>query len=205
MKKIAVVLSLVCLVVFAQAQNSTSKAKKAPNSKSSATAKTKTAEAKTKGANPEAKPAPQAVAAQPVAQPTKNEAAQQAPQNTVDPNAPEIKWENPTIDYGTINKGTSGEREFKFTNTGRSPLILSSCRGSCGCTVPVCPTEPIMPGQKGSIKVTYDTQRVGPFTKTVTVNSNAKTPTETLKITGTVNDPNPTPAPAPAPAQNQGH
>lgn len=112
-----------------------------------------------------------------------------APQTAPDPNAPDFKWESTTIDYGSMDKGGNGEREFKFANAGKSPLIISSCRGSCGCTVPTCPTEPIMPGQKGTIKVKYDTQRVGPFTKTITVNSNAKNNTETLKITGTISDP----------------
>lgn len=131
-----------------------------------------------------------------------------------DPNAPEIKWDNTTIDYGTVTKGdeNSASREFKFTNAGKSPLIISDCRGSCGCTVPTCPKEPIMPGGKGSIKVHYDINRVGPFTKTVTVNSNAKNPNETLKITGTVNDPDagkiaaPGTAPVtPSPVMNQPH
>ena len=121
-------------------------------------------------------------------------------QTAPDPNAPEFKWDNTTLDYGTVTKGdeTSASREFKFANTGKSPLIISSCRGSCGCTVPTCPTEPILPGGKGSIKVHYDINRVGPFTKTVTVTSNAKNPNETLKITGTVNDPDAGKTPAPA-------
>lgn len=108
----------------------------------------------------------------------------------VDPNAPEIKWESVSIDYGTVKKGdeSNANREFKLTNTGKTPLILSSCRGSCGCTVPTCPTEPILPGKSASIKVHYDVHRVGPFTKNVTVNSNAKTATETLTIKGTVID-----------------
>lgn len=120
-----------------------------------------------------------------------------------DPNAPEFKWEKTTIDYGTVRKSdeTNSKREFKFTNIGKSPLIISGCKGSCGCTVPTCPTEPILPGAKGSISVHYDINRVGPFTKTVTVTSNAKNPNETLKITGVVNDPNAgkpaTPAPSP--------
>jgi hypothetical protein len=121
-----------------------------------------------------------------------------------DPNAPEFKWENTTVDYGTVTKSDEGAaaREFKFTNTGKSPLIISGCKGSCGCTVPTCPTEPILPGAKGSIKVHYDVNRVGPFTKTVTVTSNAKNPNETLKITGTVNDPEAgkTPVPVAAPS-----
>ncbi|MFN8321394.1 MAG: DUF1573 domain-containing protein [Chitinophagales bacterium] len=137
--------------------------------------------------------------------------AQQAPATTPapDPNAPEFKWESTTLDYGTVTKAdeSAASREFKFTNVGKSPLIISDCRGSCGCTVPTCPKEPILPGAKGSIKVHYDINRVGPFTKTVTVNSNAKNPNETLKITGTVNDPTAgqTPATTPAPATNQPH
>lgn len=113
--------------------------------------------------------------------------AQDAP-TTPDPNAPEIKWEDMTIDYGTVKKGDEGAatKAFKLTNVGKTPLILSSCRGSCGCTVPTCPTEPILPGKSASISVHYDINRIGPFTKTVSVSSNAKTPNETLKITGTV-------------------
>ncbi len=142
--------------------------------------------------------------------------AQEGVANPVDPNAPEIKWESTDLDYGTIQQDADGAREFRFTNVGKSPLILSNCRGSCGCTVPDCPKEPIMPGQKGVIKVSYDTHRIGPFTKTVTVESNAKNNTETLKIHGTVLDPNaagtsgavetkPVPAtpPAVAPAKTQ--
>ncbi len=116
--------------------------------------------------------------------------AQEGVANPVDPNAPEIKWESTDVDYGTIQQDANGAREFKLTNVGKSPLILSNCRGSCGCTVPDCPKEPIMPGQKGVIKVSYDTHRIGPFTKTVTVESNAKNNTETLKIHGTVLDSN---------------
>lgn len=129
--------------------------------------------------------------------------AQDAPA-TPDPNAPDIKWEDMTIDYGTVKKGDEGAatRAFKFTNVGKTPLILSSCRGSCGCTVPTCPTEPILPGKSATISVHYDINHIGPFTKTVSVSSNAKTPNETLKITGTVVDePVGTVAPAPAPAQ----
>jgi hypothetical protein len=111
--------------------------------------------------------------------------SQDAPK-PVDPNAPELKFESTTLDYGTIQQDADGNREFKFVNTGKTPLIISSCRGSCGCTVPKCPTEPILPGAKGVIKVHYDTHRVGPFTKTVTVTSNAKNENETLKITGTI-------------------
>lgn len=137
--------------------------------------------------------------------------AQDAPATAPDPNAADIKWESTAIDYGNVKKGdeSSATREFKFTNVGKSPLILSSCRGSCGCTVPTCPTEPILPGKSGTIKVHYDINRVGPFTKTVSVSSNAKQANETLKISGTVLDEaaptsgTVTPAPAATPAKSE--
>src|SRR3954471_7978850 len=90
------------------------------------------------------------------------------------PNAAVFVFEEETHDFGTIKQGGNGTVEFKFKNTGKEPLVISNARGSCGCTVPSWPKEPIMPNTSASIKVTYDTQRVGPFTKTVTINSNAK-------------------------------
>ncbi len=82
-------------------------------------------------------------------------AAAPAEQAAPDPNAPEIKWDNTTLDYGTVTKADekAATREFKFVNIGKSPLIISNCRGSCGCTVPACPTEPVMPGKQGTISV----------------------------------------------------
>jgi hypothetical protein len=133
--------------------------------------------------------------------------AQETQTPAPDPNAAEIKWDNTTIDYGTIKQDADGNRVFTFKNVGKSELIISRCQGSCGCTVPTCPTVPVLPGQKGEIKVHYDTHRVGPFTKTVTVMSNAKNANETLKITGTILDPNAgqTQPAAPAAPANGGH
>lgn len=92
-----------------------------------------------------------------------------------------------TIDYGTIAHNADGRREFVFTNNGNAPLIITNTQGSCGCTVPTTPKEPIAPGAKGVIGVKYATDRVGPFTKTVTVSSNAAgQPTKVLTIKGTV-------------------
>ena len=98
----------------------------------------------------------------------------------------DIKFDKMEHNYGNIKQGANGECEFKFTNTGKEPLIISNCQGSCGCTVPACPKEPILPGKTGSIKVSYDTKRVGPINKTVMVQSNAKTGSVTLQIKGTV-------------------
>jgi hypothetical protein len=82
-------------------------------------------------------------------------------------------FENETIDYGTIPHNADGQRQFVFTNNGNKPLVIESTQGSCGCTVPTTPKEPIAPGAKGVIGVKYATDRVGPFTKTVTIKSNA--------------------------------
>jgi hypothetical protein len=104
-------------------------------------------------------------------------------------NAPEITFEKTTHDYGTIENGANGVYEFKFTNTGKEPLIISRAKGSCGCTVPSWPSEPILPGESGTISVKYDTKRTGPINKSVTITSNASTPTAVLRIKGTVKAP----------------
>jgi hypothetical protein len=95
---------------------------------------------------------------------------------------PQLTLTSDVIDYGNIKKGANGEREFVFTNTGTEPLIISNAQGSCGCTVPTWPKEPIMPGQKSAIKVKYDTNRVGNFTKYVTLTTNAAGQ-ESLRLT----------------------
>jgi hypothetical protein len=105
------------------------------------------------------------------------------------PNAPTISFESEVVDYGSIEKGANGERDFKFTNKGKEPLIITNAKGSCGCTVPSWPKEPIAPGASAVIKVKYDTQRVGPINKSVTVNSNAATPVKVLRIKGQVKKP----------------
>lgn len=102
------------------------------------------------------------------------------------PNAPEITFESDVHDYGTMKQGADGGSEFKFTNTGKEPLIIKNAAASCGCTVPEWPKEPILKGQKAVIKVHYDTKRVGAFTKTITITSNANTATKILTIKGTV-------------------
>jgi hypothetical protein len=104
-----------------------------------------------------------------------------APMSTAD-----IKMDKMTHDYGNVMQGGNGECEFKFTNSGKEPLVITNCMGSCGCTVPQCPKEPILPGKSGVIKVKYDTNRVGGIYKTVTVNSNAKSGVVTLTIKGNV-------------------
>jgi hypothetical protein len=100
---------------------------------------------------------------------------------------PAISVDKETHDYGNIAYEANGECEFTITNTGTEPLIITGARGSCGCTVPTYPQEPIAPGQTAVIKVTYDTKRPGPFTKSVTITSNAANEaSKTVYIKGNV-------------------
>jgi len=103
-----------------------------------------------------------------------------------DPNAPVMKFDRDTIDYGTIPQNSDGFRTFKFTNIGKEPLIITDAHGSCGCTVPTYVHEPIPPGQSSEIKVHYATDRPNGFLKTVTITSNANPPTKVLVIKGNV-------------------
>lgn len=97
-----------------------------------------------------------------------------------------IKFEKTVHDYGTIEQGSNGSVEFKFTNQGKTPLILNSVPSSCGCTVPSYTKEPVAPGKDGVIKVVYNTASIGSFSKSVTVNSNAVNSPVLLQIKGNV-------------------
>ncbi len=98
----------------------------------------------------------------------------------------DIKFDKMVHDYGNLNQGDNAECVFKFKNTGKEPLIITMCQGSCGCTVPQCPKDPILPGKSGEIKVKYDSNRIGPISKSVTVQSNAKSGTQTIQIKGNI-------------------
>jgi hypothetical protein len=98
-----------------------------------------------------------------------------------------IEFTNDTHDYGTVKYGADGTCTFEFKNTGNEPLIISTAKGSCGCTVPEWPKEPIAPGAKGTITVKYDTKRPGAINKSVTITSNAvNEPTKVIRIKGNV-------------------
>ena len=119
-------------------------------------------------------------------------------QQEVDPNAPVIEFEKQTIDYGTIDKGSDGMREFKFTNTGKSPLKISRVKSSCGCTIPTYPKGEIMPGESNVIHVKYNTIKIGRFSKSVSIFTNTVPERSVLRIKGKVVDPN-----SPGPIQKE--
>ena len=92
-----------------------------------------------------------------------------------------------TYDFGTIKEADGPVTHvFEFTNTGSEPLVIINVNASCGCTRPEYPKEPVMPGKKGKIKVTFNPAgRPGEFSKEVKIRTNgSKRPV--LRITGTV-------------------
>ena len=104
-----------------------------------------------------------------------------------DNNKPQLKFEVEEYNFGTI-KGTGDvSYEFSFTNTGNEPLIITAAQGSCGCTVPAYPKEPIAKNQKGKIKVTFNPSgKFGTVEKTVTITSNAAQSPMVLRIKATI-------------------
>lgn len=108
-------------------------------------------------------------------------------------------FETLKVDYGTQVQNSDPIRKFPFVNEGTEPLVISGAKGSCGCTVPRYPREPILPGESGEIEVRYDTKRIGPFTKTVRLNYNGSKDPIVLTITGKITQP-----PAGLPTKDKG-
>lgn len=108
--------------------------------------------------------------------------------------APIIKFDSTTYYFDTVYQSSTVDHEFRFTNKGKTPLIISNATGSSGSIVPSYTKEPIAPGQTGIIHVVFNTTgRLGPQDKCVTVTSNASEPTIVLHIKGIVALPPPDP------------
>jgi hypothetical protein len=100
---------------------------------------------------------------------------------------PKFDFEEITFDLGTVQSGESVTHEFKFKNSGDTDLIISQAKGSCGCTQPEYPKDPIAPGDEGVIKVTFNSTGIsGQITKNVTLIANTTPNTKVLTITGEV-------------------
>lgn len=92
-------------------------------------------------------------------------------------------------DFGEMNEGDKVKHVFTFTNTGEEPLVISNARGSCGCTVPKWPKEPIAPGGEGEINVEFNSAgKSGPQQKTVTITANTVPENTVLTIKAKVNE-----------------
>lgn len=96
---------------------------------------------------------------------------------------PKIELDKEIHDFGAITEGDVVETEFIVKNTGETDLIISDAKGSCGCTVPEPPKDPIKPGASAPIKVSFDSKnKPGEQEKTVTLTTNTENGHETFKI-----------------------
>lgn len=119
-------------------------------------------------------------------------------------NFPVLTFDKKEHDFGEIEAKTPVETVFNYTNTGKSPLVITNIKSTCGCTVPQdWSKEPLAPGDSGKFTVKFNGSGQNKVTKTVTVTANTETGKETVKITAFVKpDPN---APAkPAVTAQQG-
>jgi len=99
----------------------------------------------------------------------------------------DFKFTEESFDFGMVNEGVQAQHEFSFTNTGTTPIVISNVRASCGCTTPYWPKDPIAPGAKANIKVSYNSSgRIGTFNKSITITSNAVQSQKVLYIKGIV-------------------
>lgn len=107
--------------------------------------------------------------------------------NTSATNGPVMKFEYITHDFGKITQGDKVTYKFNFTNTGKSPLIITNAVASCGCTKPEWPTGPINPGASGQISVTFNSAgKVGLQDKMITITANTNTPQNAVHLVGEV-------------------
>ncbi|MOA35832.1 hypothetical protein D3C78_1573160 [compost metagenome] len=98
-----------------------------------------------------------------------------------------IKFDEDKYDFGKVAAGEVVEHEFKFTNTGKYPLIIKSATASCGCTVPSKPEEPVMPGATASINVKFNSEgRQGLQEKNITIIANTNPSASSLRLFGEV-------------------
>lgn len=116
-------------------------------------------------------------------------------------NAPDLKFDVEEYNFGTIKQGEHVTYDFKFSNAGKEPLIITAAQGSCGCTVPQWPKEPVAKGAQGTIHVEFNsTGKMGMQDKTVTITSNSKGGQKVLHLKGNVEAP---PAENTAPADKK--
>lgn len=107
----------------------------------------------------------------------------------IEPTGPKtsIQFAEMTHDFGTIEQDSRNTKVFTFTNTGEHPLIISDAKGSCGCTVPNYPRQPVQPGETGEIEVVYSPgKQVNQQSKTVTITANTEPSTTVLRISANV-------------------
>jgi hypothetical protein len=115
---------------------------------------------------------------------------------------PTINFDKTLHDFGEIQNGTAVETVFSYTNSGRSPLVVTDIKSTCGCTVPQgWSKEPLMPGESSQFSVKFNGKGANKVSKTITLTTNTEKGREQVRITAFVKpDPN---APAPAVVKKQ--
>ncbi|QEM11842.1 DUF1573 domain-containing protein [Mucilaginibacter rubeus] len=109
-----------------------------------------------------------------------NASATNADSTATAANAPVAKFEKESHDFGKIKEGDKVSYDFKFTNTGKSPLIITNARATCGCTTPTWPKAPVKPGESAIIGVTFNSAgKSGLQDKQITITANTQ-PAETM-------------------------
>lgn len=99
----------------------------------------------------------------------------------------DIRYEAITYDFGKIKEGQKINHSFKFTNTGKSPLIITNATASCGCTTPVWPKNPVLPGDTGSIAVTFNSAgKSGLQDKQIKITANSQPAESMVHLIGEV-------------------
>ena len=100
---------------------------------------------------------------------------------------PKIYFDEEVFDFGEINQGELVTHDFWIKNIGNDDLIINSAKGTCGCTVPEWSKEPILPGEKSKIKVTFNSSgKKGVQSKKVTIVTNAIPNIKVLTIKGNI-------------------
>lgn len=96
---------------------------------------------------------------------------------------PTMDFDDTVHNFGNITDGQKATHDFKFVNNGKTPLIISYAKGSCGCTVAEYPKDPIAPGESGVMKVLFDSKdKSGHQEKSVSITTNSKRGLHTLYI-----------------------
>ncbi|GAA0744498.1 MULTISPECIES: DUF1573 domain-containing protein [Flavobacteriaceae] len=118
--------------------------------------------------------------------------AQAAERDAVAGELPVISFEEAEHDFGTIVDGTPVETKFKYTNTGKAPLVVSNIKSTCGCTVPQdWSREPLAPGESSEFTVKFNGKGKNQITKTITLTTNTEKGSEQVKIKAFIEpDPN---------------
>lgn len=100
-----------------------------------------------------------------------------------------IEFDKKEFDFGTIKQGEVVEGTFLVSNKGKTDLIITSAKASCGCTVPEWPKDPIKPGESSEIKFKFDSKgKKGKQNKSITIKANTENVTDILRIKGTIEE-----------------